>query len=114
VTGVWPSADAGVTWRQSRRGLEEVTLSVDPLRAPIPEAEQQRGFGIDAVAIDPGAPHRLFAGTIGGLYESTDDGATWQQVPGVAGRVTELVVLPATDSLLAATEEGVVTVSLPT
>jgi hypothetical protein len=64
VTGVWTSTDAGVTWRQSRRGLEEVALSVDPLRAPIPEAELQRGFGIDAVAIDPGAPHRLFAGTM--------------------------------------------------
>jgi hypothetical protein len=43
VTGVWTSTDAGVTWRQSRRDLEEVTLSVDPLRAPFPEAEQQRG-----------------------------------------------------------------------
>jgi photosystem II stability/assembly factor-like uncharacterized protein len=113
VTGIWTSADAGATWRQSRRGLEEVTLSVDPLRAPIPEAELQRGFGIDAVAIDPGAPNRLFAGTVGGLYESTDGGATWRRVPGVAGRVTKLIVLPATRRLLAETEGGVVIVTLP-
>ena len=113
MNGVWTSADAGVTWRQSRRGLEEVTLSVDPFREPIPEAELQRGFGIDAVAIDPGTPNHLFAGTVGGLYESTDGGATWRRIPGVAGHVTELVVLPATGRLLAETEGRVVMVTLP-
>lgn len=113
MTGVWTSADAGVTWRQSRQGLEAVTISVDPFRSPIPEAELQRGFGIDAVAIDPGASNRLFAGTVGGIYESTDGGGTWQRVPGVAGRVTELVVLPTGDRLLAETEGSVVMVTLP-
>ena len=113
INGVWTSIDAGVTWQQSRRGLEEVTLSVDPILEPIPEAELQRGFGIDAVVIDPDDPNRLFAGTVGGLYESTDGGTTWRQVPGVEGRVTELVVLPATSSLLAETEGGVVKVTQP-
>jgi probable HAF family extracellular repeat protein len=113
INGVWTSTDAGVTWQQSRLGLEEVTLSVDPLREPVPEAEMQRESGIDVVAIDPEDPNRLFAGTVGGLYESTDAGTTWQQVPGVAGHVTELVVLPATGRLLAETEGGVVMVPLP-
>jgi photosystem II stability/assembly factor-like uncharacterized protein len=69
--------------------------------------------GIDAVAIDPGAPNRLFAGPVGGLFESTDGGATWQLVPGVAGLVTELVVLPATRSLLVEAEGAIVMVTLP-
>ena len=90
-----------------------MTLSVDPLSELVQEAEMQRESGIDVVAIDPEDPNRLFAGTVGGLYESTDAGTTWQQVPGVAGHVSELVVLPATGRLLAETDGGVVMVPLP-
>ena len=111
ANGVLVSADGGSTWRQGRRGLEDVTLSVDPFRGPIPDQELQRGFGIGAVAIDPGAPDHLYAGTVGGLYASTDGGATWQRVAGVEGRIAGLVLAPAGGLLFAQTEAGVVVVA---
>ncbi len=114
ATGVWISTDQGATWARHRNGLEPVTISVDPLVAtePIPDEELQRGFGIDAVAGDPTSPDHLYAGTIDGLYASTDAGATWQPVEGVDGRVTTLVLAPEADRLFAQTPEGVIVVPM--
>ncbi len=110
ATGVWISTDEGDTWARHRNGLEPVTISVDPLVAtePIPDEELQRGFGIDAVAVHPTSPDGLYAGTIDGLYASTDAGATWQPVEGVDGRVTTLVLAPEANRLVAQTPEGVI------
>ncbi|MDP9356671.1 MAG: glycoside hydrolase [Chloroflexota bacterium] len=112
ATGVWVSGDEGANWTGHRDGLEAVTISVDPLVAtePIPDEELQRGFGIDAVAADPALPDHLYAGTTGGLYASTDAGATWQQVKGVEGRVTTVVLAPEGGRLFAQTETGVAVV----
>ena len=112
ATGVLLSSDAGGTWRQSRRGLEEVTLSVDPFQEPIPDEQLRRGFGIGAVAINPDLGDHLYAGTVGGLYQSTDGGATWRRTPGVDGLVTRLVLAPGGERLLAETKDGVVVVPL--
>lgn len=37
------------------------------------------GQGFYSLVVDPANRHRLFAGTTGGLYVSTDSGATWTQ-----------------------------------
>ena len=110
ATGVHVSEDGGATWRVRRDGLEAVTVSVDPFLEPIPEDERERGFGIFAVAIDPADPDRLYAGTIDGLYRSDDGGAGWRRIPGVGGRVSEIVLSPTAGRLLAQTDAGVVAV----
>ncbi len=112
ANGVRVSTDAGVTWTTSRTGLEDVTISVDPSQEFIPDAELTRGFGIRAVAIDPEEPDRLYAGTIRGLYVSSDAGATWQRATGVEGDVTELVFATEVDRLFVDTQDGVVAVPL--
>jgi photosystem II stability/assembly factor-like uncharacterized protein len=112
ATGIFVSDDAGATWRQSRAGLEEVTVSVDPLGTPVPDEEQQRGFGIFAVALDPADPGHLWAGTVGGLYESHDGGGTWNRVDGVTAPVHLLVVAPKGRLLLVQTPDAIVTVPL--
>jgi photosystem II stability/assembly factor-like uncharacterized protein len=108
ATGVWVSTDQGATWAPSRTGLEDVTLSVDPLRELIPPEEQRRGFGIAAVAIDADVPDRLYVGTVDGLYSSRDAGATWQRVVDLEGLVSRIVVASAADRLLAETDASVV------
>ncbi|MEA2527752.1 MAG: hypothetical protein QOF73_4979 [Thermomicrobiales bacterium] len=105
ANGVLISTDEGDTWRRSRRGLEEVTVSVDPLTDVIPKAE--RGRGITAVALDPTQPNHLYAGTGDGLYESLDEGDSWHRVPGVEGRIDELVLAPGGGRLLVQTDAGV-------
>ena len=115
AAGVLISSDSGANWLWHRNGLEEVTISVDPLVAtePIPEDELQRGFGIEAVAIDPASPDDLYIGTVGGLFVSEDVGATWEQVVGVEGPVETLVLAPEGGRLFAQTPEGVTVIPLP-
>ncbi|HEY7033598.1 MAG TPA: hypothetical protein VH482_19835 [Thermomicrobiales bacterium] len=112
ATGVFVSDDAGVTWRQSRTGLEDVTVSVDPFGTPVPDAERRRGFGISAVALDPVDAGHLWAGTVGGLYDSSDGGGTWHRVGDVTTPVNGLVVAPKGGLLLVQTPHTVVTVPL--
>ncbi len=114
ATGVWLSDDRGATWTRHRDGLEAVTISVDPLVAtePIPDEELQRGFGIDTVASNPASPDPLYAGSIDGLFTSRDAGTTWEQVEGVEGRVSTLVLAPTGGRLFAETPSGVIEVPL--
>jgi hypothetical protein len=110
--GVWVSSDPD---RWHRDGLEDVvTVSEDPGREGVSQAEQKRGYGINAVAIDPANPDHLWAGTVRGLYESRDAGTRWQRVDGVGGDavIAALVVAPGGARLLAQTGAGVVVVPL--
>jgi hypothetical protein len=105
--GVLVGLDEGTRWRQSRRGLQEVTISVDPTVGPIPENELRRGFGILAVAVDAQDEDHLYAGTIAGVYHSCDVGATWMPLPGSEGMITALIAT-SRGTLLAETDSGVV------
>ena len=64
------------------------------------------------MAIDPDDPDHVYAGTVDGLYESTDRGATWHRLPGVSGLVAGLVLAPAGGQLFAQLQDGVVVVPL--
>jgi hypothetical protein len=112
ANGVLTSPDGGKTWRLSRTGLEEVTLSVDPTQGPIPDAELQRGYGITAVAASASHPDLLYVGTIAGVYRSGDGGGTWSKLEGTAGMVTALI-LTSRGTLLAESDAGVFEYTLP-
>lgn len=69
---IYKSDDGGITWRRSSNGTTAGGWS-----------------GIVGVIQVPGEPLHLYAGTIvtgaaGGLFESTDGGATWQNIAGSA------------------------------
>jgi len=110
--GVWVSANPD-QWH--RDGLEDVvTVSDDPGREGVSQAERDRGYGFGAVAIDPADPDHLWAGAVRGLYESRDAGRQWQLVGTVAASaaIAALVVAPGGDRLLVQTDAGVVVVPL--
>ena len=67
------------------------------------------GGRISALAIDPGTPDTLYAGTYGGVYKSTDGGGNWNAVNDglYAERVYALTIDPDTpDTLYAGTDRG--------
>jgi photosystem II stability/assembly factor-like uncharacterized protein len=91
--GVWGggqvafSDDLGKTWAARSAGLPE-----EP---------------VYSLALAPGRPGRLFAGTLSGVYGSDDDGGSWRQLTGAEAdiqKVTSLVVDPSRpDTVIAGT-----------
>lgn len=81
--GLWISHDAGRTWKESP-GLH--------------------GQSIRAFIQSPSDPKTLFAGTLEGVFRSTDAGATWQQISPVGDReiheVESLAVDPANPEIV--------------
>ncbi|RIE17322.1 WD40/YVTN/BNR-like repeat-containing protein, partial [Candidatus Cryosericum septentrionale] len=68
------------------------------------------GGNIGCLAIDPLTPTTLYASTIGGVYRSTDSGATWTAVNTAPAPldVSSLVINPLTPTTLyAVTGSGV-------
>jgi len=99
TAGVWKSGDGGATWSQGT-GLS----TLGALRY---------FFGIAALAVDPGNSSVLFAGdsglmTSGGVYSSTDSGASWTQAGGtLTGDISALAADPSDPRMVyAATAVG--------
>ena len=116
-TGVQISLDGGQTWADSRVGLESVTIPPDDnLVAPNnPSNAAEREFGVLTLAIDPSQSHRIFAGTVRGLYISQDDGGTWDRYDEIASdtQVKDIQFAVNGSDLYVTTSEGVVTVPNP-
>ena len=68
---IFKSTDGGQSWTKAWEGKEDVK----------------------AIAVDPGFPSRIYAGTSDGLYRSEDQGSTWTSVLDTA--VTSILVNPA-------------------
>ena len=77
-SGLTKSIDGGRTWTPAESGL------------PAESA-------VSAIAVDPGLPTTVYAGTSNGLYRSPDAGAHWQPTT-VSGEVTSIAVDPAGSS----------------
>ncbi len=74
---VYKTTNCGTSWE--RTGLE--------------------GVGIMGITIDPANPDRIYAGTSGGFYKSTDAGATWSHKP-LTGSVFDITIDPHDSQVL--------------
>jgi hypothetical protein len=128
------SDDAGETWRQcggfgiaarygSRLTLDPrdddhlylatrftgVMVSEDGCRSWQPSNEGMGSLFVNSVAIDPGNPDTIYAGTDGGAYVSFDGGASWGKInEGLLGAtVVYSIVVDPQSNVYAATPYGV-------
>jgi len=85
--GFWHSADSGGTWERSTVGLEDVIYRED---APF-----DRTYGLQAIALDPRDPNRLYLGTVRGVYVSADGGESWRKFEGREWEDEEVIALLA-------------------
>jgi photosystem II stability/assembly factor-like uncharacterized protein len=85
--GVFKSTDAGASWTTADAGL------------PMPHEGPFVADGpkIRSLAIDPGHPATLYAGTVD-LFKTTDGGASWTSI--LQGPISMLAIDPATTSTL--------------
>lgn len=109
------SDDGGVTWYDSRIGLEQVTTAsqIDPDRTD--QAAQQAMRGIRAIQIDPRDKRRIYAGTSRGVFVSQDGGVTWvryDEIPPDA-TVNDLEIGANDIDLYVTTDKGVIVVPVP-
>ena len=89
-TTVYHSYNGGLAWKD---------LSFPDEAAPVLSLAVSPGFAND---------HTLYAGTEKqGLHRSADGGKTWQKLPLSAECVNAVVISPATQAVIAATEAGV-------
>lgn len=105
--GVWLSIDQGQNWALRANGLQNVTVSVDPLTGAIPSPEATRGFGLTAIALNPASSSRMVVGSVDGAFATTNAGAFWQPIAGVKGEVQAIAVADLGELVLIQTEDGV-------
>jgi photosystem II stability/assembly factor-like uncharacterized protein len=92
-SGVLESNDAGVSFQASNRGFSQRQVA--------------------SLLVDAKDPQKIYAGVLndkgyGGVFVSTDQGATWsQQSSGLEGRDVYSLGQPSDGSLLAGTNEGI-------
>ena len=119
VPGVYTSADAGLTWKLAASFASLSTVSVYTISATAKTADSVYAFlpprasnglmasadagghwqaqpalpisDITGVASDPSRPEHLLVWSVaGGLYQSTNQGTSWEAVPSVEGGVYAL------------------------
>ena len=96
--GVWKTVNAGTTWQ--------------------PIFDAQKSFSIGCITIDPNNPHRIWVGTgenVGGrhvgfgdgIYLSTDDGKTWQNM-GLkkSEHISKIIVRPGNSDVVYVAAQG--------
>lgn len=84
---VYRSTDGGITWEET-------------------SGWQSPGNSIFEIAIDPSSPNRLYAGTGGALFKSTDYGANWTAQAGMPFPYTLLIDPDSPSTLYAGTMGG--------
>src|SRR5882762_4679096 len=81
-----------------------VVIAVLVLRA-VPAYSSHEGVLISALVIDPLTPTTLYAGTPGGMFKSTDGGATWS-ASALVNTISALAIDPLTPNILYAAVSG--------
>jgi photosystem II stability/assembly factor-like uncharacterized protein len=135
--GVYVSADAGNHWRFTLPpGLASSSYPYSIQSAPGPGGHfyvfftfgggfetqdlglhwtsitpgQLAAIQTPSLLVDPTNPNHLLMGGDLGLFETTNDGQSWQQISQVKGSVTALVAVPGVagqaETILCATEQG--------
>lgn len=87
--GIWRSTDGGYTWSH----VPIAPPNADPLEAY-------------CLAVEPGSPPRLWAGTSAGLAYSDDRGAHWSFLASLGTRAVDAVVAPNPKHLRVVTASG--------
>jgi photosystem II stability/assembly factor-like uncharacterized protein len=98
--GVFTSGDGGKVWVNCldlSGARREIPPGLDPSRKALLEGLQASGDsgrigGATALAIDPANQRKIFAGSVDGIYTSTDGGKTWAKANG-AMKDAEVTVL---------------------
>lgn len=114
--GVHLSLDGGQTWSSTRIGLESVTVAPDDVVTPATAVPRpNRRFGVLTIEIDPANKHRIFAGTVRGLYISQDDGGTWDRYRAIdeTARVLDIQFTAGGADVYVTTDSGVIAVPNP-
>ena len=99
AAGVFKSTDGGAHWTHSDNGLPHVFIGGQPVP------------GVASLTVDPHNPATVYAGTIIGVFKSTDGGANWNfSFPGVysasSGYVSAVAVDPQAPGTLYAAAFG--------
>ena len=69
--GIWQSTDGAATWQVQHQGLETVVVG---------ESMQFEGRGLNSLTM--ASSGELYLGTAQGVFNSKDDGVTWQAIRG--------------------------------
>ena len=75
-----------------------VAIAVFVLKAA-PAYSSHNGVTISSLVIDPLTPTTLYAGTPGGMFKSTDGGATWS-ASALVNTISALAIDPLTPNIL--------------
>lgn len=98
TAGVFKSTDGGVHWMFSGIGLPQLFFGTEPQPS------------IASLTVDPHDPTTVYAGTLGGVYKSTDRGGHWNfsmsGVHFIGSHVSAVVVDPRTPGMLYAATAG--------
>lgn len=98
--GIFKSSDGGTTWNVSLdlsgavhefgpEGFKGNEALVKALKLPVDRLKVQ---GSTALAIDPANPQRVYAGTVQGLYASSDEGKSWEKMAPLGETMDPFVV----------------------
>ncbi|MEJ2079656.1 MAG: hypothetical protein P8Z74_16905 [Acidobacteriota bacterium] len=98
--GIFKSTDGGSSWRQINDGLPIATAEPPMFAAPI-----YLGQPVTSLAVDPGSPDVVYAGTAsksGQLFKSTSGGDHWEAVgvDGIGTQIEDLVFDPVAAGML--------------
>lgn len=90
---------AGTIWRSDDRGSRWAHAGIGYVAGGVNPNDDTRHYG-EKMAVDPANPDVVYAGATGGLYVTTDAGASWSAVSGVpppsgAGAITGIVLDPS-------------------
>jgi photosystem II stability/assembly factor-like uncharacterized protein len=93
VSSLWRSDDGGATWRWT--AAADMTFGVDAPAEPGEHLDEPGDVDVNAIAIDPTDPMKIYVGLHDqGIWQSTDGGTTLNDLGSGGGVIKAIVVDP--------------------